>query len=61
MLEDTEHLFTLIRKNNNKRIYMLGYYNTKNNTITLKNNVEIIENGITLIADEFKYFILILQ
>lgn len=35
-----------------------GYYNTKNNTITLKNNVEIIENGITLIADEFKYFIL---
>lgn len=35
-----------------------GYYNTKNNTITLKNNVEIIENGIRLIADEFKYFIL---
>lgn len=41
MLEDTEHLFTLIRKNNNKRIYMLGYYNTKNTNQDLFNYANI--------------------
>lgn len=41
MLEDIEHLFTLIRKNNNKRIYMLGYYNTKNTNQDLFNYANI--------------------
>lgn len=41
MLEDTEELFTLIRKNNNKKIYMLGYYNTKNTNQDLFNYANI--------------------
>ena len=62
MLEDTEELFTLIRKNNNKKIYMLGYYNTKNTNQDLFNyaNIKLKEicqkNKITYIDTQSIFY-----
>lgn len=62
MLEDTEELFTLIRKNNNKKIYMLGYYNTKNTNQDLFNyaNIKLKEicqkNKITYINTQSIFY-----
>ena len=62
MLEDTEELFTLIRKNNNKKIYMLGYYNTKNTNQDLFNyaNIKLKEicqkNKITCIDTQSIFY-----
>lgn len=62
MLEDTEELFTLIRKNNNKKIYMLGYYNTKSTNHDLFNyaNIKLKEicqkNKITYIDTQSIFY-----
>lgn len=62
MLEDTEELFRLIRKNNNKKIYMLGYYNTKNTNQDLFNyaNIKLKEicqkNKITYIDTQSIFY-----
>lgn len=62
MLEDTEELFTLIRKNNSKKIYMLGYYNTKNTNQDLFNyaNIKLKEicqkNKITYIDTQSIFY-----
>ena len=62
MLEDTEELFTLIRKNNNKKIYMLGYYNTKSTNQDLFNyaNIKLKEicqkNKITYIDTQSIFY-----
>lgn len=62
MLEDTEELFTLIRKNNNNKIYMLGYYNTKNTNQDLFNyaNIKLKEicqkNKITYIDTQSIFY-----
>ena len=62
MLEDTEELFTLIRKNNNKKIYMLGYYNTKKTNQDLFNyaNIKLKEicqkNKITYIDTQSIFY-----
>jgi len=34
-----------------------GYYDVINNTVTLENNVDIIQNGISINAEKFEYFV----
>lgn len=51
MIKDTEELFSLIRKNNDKKIYMLGYYNTKNNNQDIFNYANI---KLKKICDKYK-------